>query len=260
MHVVRTGPGSYIRANPNTMEDDNLDILSISSYKLFAAIDDLSAVAHLPGFRQYWKYYSAYLRTRQKKGEKLIRIGGRPLATHHDVVVTLRPHRQLILDAANHFSIDPNTLGAVIIDEWVRAHIWEEIFDKLLPTLVGWNASAGIAQVKLETARGLIRDGYYNPNPKDKKLAEENIGRVPRSYLYEYVVQPKHSVYFSAARIREIIDQWLLVIDLSDRPEIIGTLYSQKKRTPNKTPRPTDRGVQIKNEFYPLATKILRKR
>lgn len=62
--------------------------------------------------------------------------------------------------------------------------------------------------------------GYYNPNPGDKNLSEENIGGTPRSYLYEYVV----------------------------------------KRTPNKTPRPTDRGVQIKNEFYPLATKILRKR
>lgn len=134
---------------------------------------------------------------------------------------------------------------------------FEEISDVLLPQVLSVNTSAGIAQVKLETARGLIRNGYYHPNPGDERLSEENIGMAPRSYLYEYVVKPKHSVYFSAARVREIIDQWLPVIDLSDRPEIIGTLYSQKKRTPNKTPRPTDRGMQIQQEFYPLANSIL---
>ncbi len=59
--------------------------------------------------------------------------------------------------------------------------------------------------------------------------------------------------------MREIVDQWLPIIDLTNRPEIIGTLYSQGQRRPNKNPGATNRGLQIKNEFYPLAKKILRK-
>jgi hypothetical protein len=113
--------------------------------------------------------------------------------------------------------------------------------------------------VTLETARGLIRIGYYNPNPSDSRLSQERINQVSKEYLYDYVVKPKHSIFFSAARIREVIDQWLPVIDLSDRPEIIGTLYSQPPREPNTNPGSSDRGAQIHQEFYLLAKTILRK-
>lgn len=96
-----------------------------------------------------------------------------------------------------------------------------------------------------------------NPNPSDKNLSRENVGAVTRRYLYDYVVQPKHSIYFAAARMREIIDQWSGKIDLSDRLEIIFTLYHQKPRTPNLTPGPDKRGLQIQKEFLPLAESIL---
>ena len=152
-------------------------------------------------------------------------------------------------------SFDPYTLGAIIIDEIARANPWESIFDKLV--FVGKNTSAGIAQVKIETARRLILGGYYNPNPSDKKVAKENVMKTSKTYLYAYVEQPRHSIFFAAARIREIIDQWLPAINLSNRPEIIGTLYNQRSRTPNAYPRSSDRGKQIHAEFYPFARSIL---
>jgi len=42
VHAVETGQGAYLRANPNTVEDDNLDTLSISAYKLFLSLDAIA--------------------------------------------------------------------------------------------------------------------------------------------------------------------------------------------------------------------------
>lgn len=257
IHVVQTGAGSYLRANPNAVEKDNLDVLSISSYKLFASLDNISVVMPLPGFRLYWKLYQAYLKGRKREGATIVRIEGRPRTTVEHVMEKLSPHRTLVFDAAEHFSIDPYLLGGIIIDEIARANVIEEISDVLLLSFVGWNSSAGVAQVKMETARGLIRQGYYNPNPRDGKLSKKNIGTVPRAYLYKYVVQPKHSIFFAAAHVRALIDRWLPFVDISDRPDIIGTLYSLK-RDPHPNPQPNDRGRQIAGKFYRLAKRILK--
>lgn len=159
---------------------------------------------------------------------------------------------------AKEEKIDPSTLGAIIIDEVARTNPWEEALDKLGAAFVGINTSAGIAQVTIETARKLIQKEYYNPNPSDKKLSKENVVKTSRAYLYDYVILPRHSTYFAAARIRQTIDYWAHEIDLSHRPEILGTLYSQGLGDPKSNPGASDRGLQIAQEFYPLAKKTLK--
>lgn len=257
LHIVRTGPGAYLRGNPNTSAADNLDHLSVSAHQFFAMLDNSSLLKSLYGFKRYWQYYAAFLKTLEELGEEIIIVDSIPRTTKASVRSKLTPHRQLIFAAAKYFSIDPCTLGAIIIDEIVRMAPFESISDALLPDVLSFNVSVGIAQVKLETARGLIKSGYYNPNPKDKKLSKEEIGSTPQSTLYEYVVQPKHCIYFSAAAIKNLIDQWSLVLDISDRPEIIGTLYHQPPMKPNLHPGPDERGAQIASEFYPFAKSIL---
>jgi len=44
----------------------------------------------------------------------------------------------------------------------------------------------------------------------------------------------------------------------SYRPEILGTLYSQGLGDPKLNPGASDRGLQISQEFYPLARSILK--
>ena len=144
-----------------------------------------------------------------------------------------------------------------MIDEIARMAPFEKIRDAIASYTVNWNVSVGVAQVKLQTAKGLIRDGYYNPNPKDPKLSQKHIGKVPRAYLYKYVVQPKHSIFFCAAKIRSFIDEWGSEIDLSRRPEIIATLYHLPYRKPHDQPGTNARGMQIVEEFYLLAKVIL---
>lgn len=123
--------------------------------------------------------------------------------------------------------------------------------------ILGRDTSVGLAQVKIETARKLIKADYYNPDPKDSNLSKANISTVSRKYLYKYTKHPIHSIYFAAAYLRWLIDSWAPFMDLSKRPEVMGTLYSLSQK-PGKRPVISKRGRQIKDEFYPIARKILR--
>lgn len=258
VHDVKTGRGAYLRSDPNTTEDDNLDALSISAYQIFLSLDDIKYLLSQDGRDAYKKYLKLHWSSIEERGEHVIYIDGYPLITKEQVIAKLIPHRQRIITAAKRFTVDPYILGAIIIDEIARANPWEDALDKIGAAFVGINTSAGVAQVKIETARGLIRDGYYNPNPNDKKLSREKINKTSRAYLYAYVEQPRHSIHFSAARIREVIDDWMPKIDLSNRPDIIGTLYSQGNKVPHDKPTPNSRGLQISREFYPLAKRIIK--
>ena len=157
---------------------------------------------------------------------------------------------------------DSNGKNLVFIADTLKAYSLDESVklakqDKLFSAYIGINTSVGISQVKIGTVRELIAKKYYNPNPDDKKLSKTNIMKTSKAYLYAYAVQPRHSIRFGAARIRQIIDHWAHEIDLSSRPEIIGTLYSWKLGTPHPDPGTNDRGAQIAREFYPLAKNIL---
>jgi len=200
VHVVRTRAGSCLRTNPNTIEKDNLDYLSLSSYKLSASLDQSSFINSIPGLRQYWKHHKKFLEESAQKIEDIIVIDRFHRTTKQRVVEKLQPHHKTLLRAAEHFKIDPITLGAIIIDEIARMLPLEDVFEKVLMQTINWNSSVGIAQVKLETARGIIRIGYYNPNPEDPKLSQERVNKVSKEYLYNYVVKPKHSMFFCSSK------------------------------------------------------------
>lgn len=256
VHTVKTGAGTYLRANPNDSPKDNLDFVAHSSYQLYQAIDDATFVSGT-GLRQYRDAYLLSLTKLGLKKDAFIWIDGKKKTTKEYVISLLHKNRKIIHKAANHFEIDPYLLGGIMVDEIARMAPFEKIRDAIASHTVNWNVSVGVAQVKLQTAKGLIKDGYYNPNPKDPKLLQKRIGKVSRSYLYKYVVQPKHSIFFCAAKIRSFIDEWASEIDLSKRPEIIATLYHLPYRKPHYQPGMNDRGMQVIDEFYPLAKAIL---
>lgn len=256
VHTVKTGAGTYLRTNPNVTEKDNLDFIAHSSYQLYNTIDGATFISG-PGLRQYWDAYSKSLEQLGLKKDAFIWIEKKCMTTKENIISVLHKHRDIIHKAADHFDIDPYLLGGIMIDEISRMAPFEEMRDAIASVTVNWNVSVGVAQVKLQTAKGLIRGGYYNPNPKDPELSKECIGKVSRKYLYKYVVQPKHSIFLSAAKIRSFIDEWESEVDLKKRPEIIATLYHLKYRKPHDSPGSDDRGMQIIKEFYPLAKTIL---
>ncbi|MDP7247407.1 MAG: DUF3892 domain-containing protein [Candidatus Peribacteraceae bacterium] len=258
VHIVKTGRGSYLRGNPNETEMDNLDELSMSANHVHLSIRDFACIASLS--RKKRKVCLHHLELHgsmiEGRGNDVIYVEGHPLITREKVTATLQPYTKIILAAAKEFSIDPNILGAILIDEVARAAPWEKILDKLV--IVGRNSSAGIAQVTMDTAKDVIKSGYYNPNHSDKKLTPEIIHKTSRRHIYDYVIQPHHNIRFASARIRQTIDYWEHAVNISQKPDILGTLYSQGLGDPKAHPTPSDRGLQIAEEFYSFFQEILK--
>jgi hypothetical protein len=254
VHVVNRRKGKYVRSNPNTVSWDNLDHLSLTIYSIMKAVDDLRHVSGNPGFKRYWKYYTVNLRDLAKKKEDIIYIDGQPRAPKRHVVQRVTSMRKHVHDSAKRFDLDPYTIGAILIDEVTRFTPFEEITDAV--ALVGINTSVGVAQVAIRTAKGLIKKGCYNPNPKDRKLSKENISKVSSAHLYIYLIQPKHNVFFGAAKMQSDIESWMSRRgeDISGSPEKIGYLYS---RGTVDTIRIDSRAKKIGGEFYKLSRKIL---
>lgn len=255
VYAVQRRSGAYLRASRSVPKKEQLEQLSVSSRQLFVFADNFQHALSTPAVAPYLQLYQHSL---EAEGGPYIIIGGHRKITKRAAREKLQAHKELIFEAAKKFNVDPYLLGAVIIDEIAQFAFWEPITDPLLGYFVGVNASAGIAQVKIDTARGLIEGGYYNPDPNNQKLAPKAIRKTLRMDLYEYVKQPKHNIRFAAARMRVLTDKWKKFVDLSARPEIIATLYHLPHKDPHRNPEANERGLQIANEFYRLAREWLR--
>ena len=193
-----------------------------------------------------------------KKKQSYIKPVGKPKVPTSAVKKKLLPHRDLIFSAAEKFRIDPYLLGAIMIDEIAQLYPFEQIVDKLKANIVGRDASVGIAQVKIDTANNLIKKGLYNPNSSDKKLPFVRLDNAGRRHLYDYLIKDKYNIFFAAAYLRSLINDWSKFVDLRKKPEIIATLYSLPYVKPHDDPKPNERGSQIAKEFYELTKKFLR--
>jgi hypothetical protein len=160
--------------------------------------------------------------------------------------------REIIYDSATNFNLDPFQLGAILIDEISRMSPFEEIIDRIGVENFGINTSVGLAQIKIDTANNIIKKKLYNPNPSDQKLPIKRLNRETRAYLYNYVIQPKHNIFFAGAILTDLINSWKEFIDLKTHFDILASLYSMYK-LPHEDPHPNVRGSQIASEFYNLA-------
>ena len=253
VYAVRGKGGVYLRTKPSTPKKEQLEQISVSSHQLFSYANDTRNALSTPALARYLQLYQYTLE--KDGGPLIVTYDDKGKITKEAARIKLQPHRDLIFSAARKFAIDPYLLGAIIIDEIARFAPWESITDPLFGYILSINASAGIAQVKLNTARGLIKNGYYNPDPSNPKLTPEKVEEVLRRSLYEYVKEPKHSISFAAARMRELADRWKRFVNLDTMPEIIATLYHlpDDKKKPHGNPQQNERGSQIAGEFYKLA-------
>ena len=256
VYAVNGKHGAYLRTRPSVPKTEELKTLAVSSHQLFDFANAAgTALSHL-ALNQYLQLYERTLKRRERL--PFIAIGGIARVSKKAAQEKLQSHKGWIFEAAKEFNVDPYLLGAIIIDELARFAPWEPITDPVGGYYIGTDTSAGIAQVTVETARGLIRDGYYNPDPSDPKLSLKQVENVPRRDLYEYVKQPKHSIFFAAAHMRALMDKWKRFVDLSKRPEIIATLYSiGRGKPPHGNPQPNKRGLQISDGFYRFAREWL---
>lgn len=253
IYAVQKKNGTYLRSRRSVPTTEQLEYLSVYPRQFFAFADDLSSALSHKAFSRYLKLYESSLTLKQENAFIIVDvIKG---ISQKEAKKKLQSHREFILEAARNFSVDPYLLGAIIIDELARLAPFEEIRDKLLLSYINKNVSDGIAQVKIETARGLIKSGYYNPDPDNTKLSPEKVDTVSREDLYKYIELPKQSIFFAAARMRALADRWKKFVDLDTLPHITATLYHlpDEKKKPHANPKPNERGLRIAGEFYSLA-------
>lgn len=252
VYLVSGTAGTYIRSNPDTSDNNNIDTISITGPQLIAIAQGI--ITPTPVIQLYVARYLASIANTKSFIEPV-----KSFRVPTEVVQRVfESHSDIIKKAAQEFSIDQYILGAILIDEIARLAPFEPIIEKIGADIIGKNTSVGVAQVKIETANDLIKKDLYNPSPSDKKLPfSGNLTNANRRHLYQYVIQPEHNIRFEAAFIRHVIDFWSPHIDLSNRPEIIGTLYHQGYGNPNSHPESIGRGDQIAEEFYSLAKKWL---
>lgn len=253
VYTVTGTSGTYIRSAPDKIVGNNIDTLSISSSRLVAMMQ-----GHAKSTVAMRSYIESYIESIQGGAAHIKPVGSFRITS---VVVqkVFQSHASTINKVAKEFDIDQFTLGAILIDEIARLAPFEPILEKLSSGVVGRNTTVGVAQVSLETANGLIKDGLYHPNPKDKRLPiKGSLSNAGRRVLYEYIVQPKHNIRFAAALLRSLIDEWQPVLDISMRPDVLGTRYSRSHEVPSMNPEVTARGKQISREFYGYAKKWLK--
>ena len=255
VHVVKRSTGSYIRTDKRIPKSQELEKISISSFKLFNFINDVEAKLSEP-LTNYLKLYRERLDAAEAP---FIQLNWWQVVAKERLKKELQANKDHIFQAAKRFNIDPYLLGAILIDEIARMAPIERLLEPIAIDRVGKNTSIGIAQIKIETARDLIMAGYYNPNVDDPELSKDRIIDTPKAYIAKYVVDNKHNIFLAAARTRYLIDRWKVAIDISSRLEIIATLYSlnDSEKKPHADPHPNKRGSKIINEFYQLSKKYL---
>lgn len=249
-HIVKTKKGDYIRSNPNQTVRDNLDSISIS----IKALTKTPNKEETSILRTHYRRKDFFLKGKEDLGEKIFYIDGKRSKTEEEIIRYLSRYKSMILSVAKDKNVDPFLLAGIIIDEYLRKNWEDALFDQLAG--LGYDSSVGIAQVKVSTAKLLIKGGFYNPAPKDKRFLPKNISRLPNRHLYKYLNDPKHSVYFAAAKINQVKKDFSSRYDIK-KLEILASLYSRRDLEKTKG-KANSRGKQIATEFYQIAKKVLK--
>lgn len=249
VYVVKTSTGSYLRSKKSVPKSLRIDQLSVGSDNISLFIDNKISNST--------PVLSAYLALRNKsllEGDfPIIKpVENNLYASTAIVKEKLLSIREIIYESAKYFDLDPFQLGAILVDEIARSSPFEEIIDRMGVENFGVNTSIGLAQIKIDTANNIIKKKLYNPNPTDQKLPIKRLNRETRVHLYNYLIEPKHNIFFAGAILTDLISNWKKFIDLKNHFDILATLYSLS-RAPHGDPHPNSRGIQIANEFYNLA-------
>ena len=110
--------------------------------------------------------------------------------------------------------------------------------------------SLGKAQMNPEVVMDMVESGYLNKPEgwEDDKL----------DISLQLLLNDEKAPELVSARIDQIVDHWAdQGQDISDRPEIVATLYSiglEGKQGVNSNPQPNDRGQSIADRAFELET------
>ena len=169
-----------------------------------------------------------------------------------------------IIAAATSHDVDPAIIAGVIYVEQTWNYNWvDRVTDVPLFFI---DTSIGIGQVKVSTAKLLEDKGYISKTyfvrfmcvvaaghfPKEVKVwyapgYGEVIGSRERAIAQRLTVNLQN-IYYVAAYLSYMQDAWINTYDISNRPDILGTLFNLGERTPNTSPKANDFGNEVEKQ------------
>jgi len=161
----------------------------------------------------------------------------------------IKDNTYLIKQAAREFSVDSIIIGAVIYQEQSTNVNFVDTLGDYIGGLLHLNTSIGVGQVRVNTAEALERIyPKLDPYRKDSIFIDYNVVRVER--LKDVLT----NIMYVAAKLKFSQDRWAEAgFDISNKPDILGTLYNiediDKPITPTKNPKPNDFGIGVKQNY-----------
>ena len=173
---------------------------------------------------------------------------------------TIEKKSYFIINAAKKLDINPRLLASVIYAEWRLNVNLLDSYEKLFASL-GNNTSIGLAQIRIATAKWIIdtvpdSSSYYFLGSQYYKLLPKYERREDIVKLLE---NDSTNCLLAAFHLRQIIERWKNAqFDISNRPDIIATLYSYglfnrengAEIIPHAKPRSNLFGKIANNFFY----------
>jgi len=161
----------------------------------------------------------------------------------------------IIKKASRLFNIDYRILCSIIYSERTLNFNWEDEALDIIIAKSGLNSSIGFCQIKIKTAYWIenqlsdITSVYYPGNNYQRiiSISESKIEIIKK------LENDTINILYAAAYLRIIISRWMKEdIFISDRPDILGTLYSPglfysdgSERFPNNKPKSNHFGKRV---------------
>ncbi|NQT66364.1 MAG: DUF1402 family protein [Actinobacteria bacterium] len=164
-----------------------------------------------------------------------------------------------IIKSAEIFHLSPRLLASAIYsDRRMNYNLLDHTLDKAIARK-GRDNSIGIAQIRVSTAKWVEQQIH---NPKSLYyLGEEFESIIPDSLSRDEIIDTlsdsRQNLLYAAAYTVMIMQRWKKAgFDISDRPEIVATLYNigpikkdGSERFPNANPRANEYGY-VALDFY----------
>jgi hypothetical protein len=134
----------------------------------------------------------------------------------------IQDHASIIRYTANEYGVDPVIVGAVIYQEQATNVNFIDALTDYIGGLLHLNTSIGIGQIRIKTAKHLEK--FYpglDPYKNENSILDYNMVRVER------LKDPFTNIKYVASKIHFTRERWKKAgFDISERPEILGTLYN----------------------------------
>ena len=162
----------------------------------------------------------------------------------------IEEHAGSIKTAAEEFDVDPVIVAGVIYQEQSTNVNFVDTLADYIGGLLFVNTSIGIGQVRVQTAEELeYKYPQLHPIVKSDHVIQSNAVRV------EFLKDPLMNIRYVAAKIAFDQERWKEAgFDISDRPDILGTLYNiedvkNPKKEPHANPDSNDFGKGVAENY-----------